>query len=98
MRVRVIKSPDRTKKFRAILEDGRTVNFGASGYSDYTKHKDPKRMRSYIARHGAQNQNWTIRGIATPGFWSRWYLWSHPTIEGARKHMTKKFGLLFNSD
>ncbi len=54
MRVRIIRSPDSKKKFRAILEDGRTVDFGASGYSDYTKHKNPSRMRSYVLRHGGQ--------------------------------------------
>jgi hypothetical protein len=54
MRVRIIRSPNTTKKFRAILEDGRTVDFGASGYSDYTKHKNPSRMRSYVLRHGGQ--------------------------------------------
>jgi hypothetical protein len=54
MRVKIIRSPDKKKKFRAILEDGRTVDFGASGYSDYTKHKNPSRMRSYVLRHGGQ--------------------------------------------
>jgi len=43
MRVKVIRSPNPRKKFRAILEDGRTVDFGARGYSDYTKHKNPSR-------------------------------------------------------
>jgi hypothetical protein len=54
MRVKVIRSPNPRKKFRAILEDGRTVDFGARGYSDYTKHKNPSRMRSYVLRHGGQ--------------------------------------------
>jgi hypothetical protein len=54
MRVKIIRSPDKKKKFRAILEDGRTVDFGASGYSDYTKHKNPSRMRSYVLRHGGR--------------------------------------------
>lgn len=60
MRVKVIRSPDRKKKFRAILEDGRTVDFGASGYSDYTKHKTPSRMRSYVLRHGGRVPKRTI--------------------------------------
>jgi len=34
MRVRIIRSPDSKKKFRAILEDNKTVDFGARGYSD----------------------------------------------------------------
>ena len=60
MRVKIVRSPDRKKKFRAILEDGRTVDFGASGYSDYTKHKNPSRMRSYVLRHGGRVSKRTI--------------------------------------
>ena len=52
--VKIIKSPNSKKKFRAILQDGRTVDFGSSGYSDYTKHKEPSRMRSYVRRHGGR--------------------------------------------
>ena len=32
MRVRIVRSPNSKKKFRAILEDGKTVDFGAKGY------------------------------------------------------------------
>lgn len=60
MQVRIVRSPNRKKKFRAILEDGRTVDFGASGYSDYTKHKTPSRMRSYVLRHGGRVPRRTI--------------------------------------
>ena len=60
MRVKVIRSPNPKKKLRAILEDGRTVDFGARGYSDYTKHKNPSRMRSYVLRHGGQIPKSTI--------------------------------------
>ena len=35
MRVKIVRSPDPKKKFRAILESGKTVDFGARGYSDY---------------------------------------------------------------
>ena len=54
MNVKIVRSPDRKKKFRAIIGDGRTVDFGDSGYSDYTKHKTPSRMRSYVRRHGGR--------------------------------------------
>jgi hypothetical protein len=60
MQVKIVRSPNRKKKFRAILEDGRTVDFGASGYSDYTKHKTPSRMRSYVLRHGGRVPRRTI--------------------------------------
>jgi|TARA_R110000851_G_scaffold331363_2_gene505397 hypothetical protein len=60
MRVKVTRSPNPKKKFRATIEDGRTVDFGASGYSDYTKHKNPSRMRSYVLRHGGRVPKRTI--------------------------------------
>lgn len=41
MFVKIRRSPNPRKKFRVILEDGRTVDFGARGYSDYTKHRVP---------------------------------------------------------
>jgi len=120
MRVKIIRSPNQKKKFRTILEDGRTVDFGASGYSDYTIHKNPLRMRSYVLRHGGRvskhkiaesdpkkiqdmmlnvtysdKENWNISGIDGAGFWSRWYLWSYPTVVDVKKLMSKKFGLIF---
>ncbi len=51
-RVHLKKSPRLDKKFRVTFENGRFVDFGARGYSDYTIHKDPVRMRSYVTRHG----------------------------------------------
>lgn len=51
-RVHLKKSPRIDKKFRVTFENGRFVDFGARGYSDYTIHKDPMRMRSYVMRHG----------------------------------------------
>ena len=121
MRVKIVRSPDPKKKFRAILEDGKTVDFGARGYSDYTKHKTPSRMRSYVLRHGGQipkriiaerdprkiqnmmlsvdksdKENWKMSGINSAGFWSRWYLWSFPSLGGVEKFMSKKFGITFH--
>lgn len=120
MHVKIVRSPDRKKKFRAILGDGRTVDFGASGYSDYTKHKNPSRMRSYVLRHGGQipkrivaerqpamihrmmrdidksdKEDWKLSGIGGAGFWSRWYLWSQPTIPEVQRFMAKRFGIKF---
>ena len=52
MRVHLKKSPRFDKKFRVTFENGRTVDFGTKGYSDYTKHGNPIRMRAYVSRHG----------------------------------------------
>jgi hypothetical protein len=122
MRVKLIKSPNPKKKYRAIFEDGDTVDFGGKGYSDFTLHKNPLRMRSYLIRHGASPyisaslkkeknpkrvlngllnvsnshlENWKPSGIKTAGFWSRWLIWSVPSMNGAKKLMTQKFNIKF---
>jgi hypothetical protein len=78
------------KKYQVVLANGKTVKFGARGYSDYTVHKDPKRMQRYLTRHRSR-ENWN--DPKTPGFWSRWLLWSSPTLTGAKSIIKKKFGL-----
>ena len=120
MKVRLQKSPLFNKKYRVTFENGRVVDFGAKGYSDYTKHGNPLRMRSYVTRHGgyvphmvqkqtdpklvhlnmldvvkSDKENWSKTGFYTAGIWSRWLLWSHPELEGAKKIITKKYGLSF---
>ena len=51
---KIIKSRNKTKKLCVITPNKKIINFGAKGYSDYTKHKNPKRMRLYIGRHGGK--------------------------------------------
>lgn len=71
---------------------GKTIHFGAKGYSDYTIHKDPERKQRYIDRHQS-NENWTKSGIDTAGFWSRWLLWGEPTLGQSIKKIENKFGV-----
>lgn len=70
----------------------KTVHFGAKGYSDYTIHKDPERKKRYIDRHKS-NEDWSIKGINTAGFWSRWLLWNEPTLKESIKSTEDKFGI-----
>ncbi len=120
MQVILQKNPGNLKKWRVILPTGKKVDFGLKGYSDYTIHKNPLRMRSYVMRHSgvpsskiknsinekfvqekmlnvktSTKENWSKNGIETPGFWSRWLLWSHPTIPNAKRHISKKFNVKF---
>ena len=83
------KSSNPEKKYDAIVNN-KKVSFGASGYSDYTIHKDDKRRESYIARHGA-TQSWT--DINKPQTWARYLLWEEKTIPKAVKKMEKKFNI-----
>ena len=85
------KAKDKGKKFTIHSPDGSSISFGAEGFSDYTEHKNKKRMESYIARHGSGREDWT--DPYTAGFWSRWLLWSEPSFEDAVKLIKRKFGI-----
>ena len=96
MKVLLRNSPKSEKKYRVTFEDGKSVDFGGKGYSDFTIHKDPERMRRYLARHSRMGETWNKTGIHTAGFWSRWLLWSRPSMPEAKKYMTKRFGIRFS--
>ena len=85
------------KKFRVDIVDTsrqtqRTVHFGASGYSDYTIHKDPARMERYTQRHRAR-ENWRKTGLYTAGFWSKWILWNKPSLAASIRDTAQRFGI-----
>ena len=119
-KVRLSKSPNKAKKYRVTFEDGDHVDFGGLGYSDFTKHKNPFRMREYVRRHGGKipksimsdedpnsvlermlsvdsstKEKWGKLGVKTAGFWSRWLLWSVPTLRDAKKLITRKYHVHF---
>ena len=96
MEVKLIKSPKPEKKWRVVFKnDGKHVDFGQKGYSDYTIHKDPARMKRYLTRHSGMGESWgRVKGLRTAGFWSRWLLWSKPSLAEAKKFVAKKFSLL----
>jgi hypothetical protein len=92
--VSIIKLHDDTKKYRATfkLDDGtiKKVKFGASGYSDYTIHRDNERKKRYLARH-KKRENWN--NPITPGALSRWILWNKPTLNASVVDFRERFNL-----
>jgi hypothetical protein len=84
-------STNKNKKWK-IETDTKTVHFGASGYEDYTIHKDEDRMKRYISRH-KNNENWGKSGIGTAGFWSRWLLWNKSSLSASIKDTEKRFNI-----
>ena len=92
MDVIYLAKSDRSGKKYMVDVDGKVVHFGADGYEDYTKHKDPERKKRYITRHKA-NENWNKSGIKTAGFWSRWLLWGEPTLSASIKAIENKFNV-----
>jgi hypothetical protein len=91
MSVQLSKSKNAIHKFMAVFPNGKVVRFGRKGYSDYTIHKDKARMGRYMMRH-KKRENWTRAGKYTAGFWSRWLLWSRPSLPAAIKQTEKVLG------
>ena len=77
--VEVIDSPRAGKKWRAVFnKDGRMIHtdFGASGYEDYTTHKDVARRESYLSRH---KKDLDTEDPTRAGFLSYYILWGPST-------------------
>ena len=89
--VRLRRATNGIHKFMAIFPDGKVVRFGRKGYSDFTIHKDRERMKRYLTRHRSR-ENWTRAGARTAGFWSRWILWSEPSLQAALRKTQKVLG------
>jgi hypothetical protein len=85
------KSTKQASKYMVLI-NGKTIHFGAAGYSDYTINKDPERRSRYISRH-QKKENWTSSGIMTAGFWSRYLLWEKTTITEAIKYIELNFNV-----
>ena len=90
MNIEISKSNRNDKKFKAVIDDKKTVHFGAKGYSDYTKHKDPERKERCIDRH-KQREDWGKSGVDSAGFYSKHVLWNKPTLQSSVNDLNKKF-------
>lgn len=104
--IQLIASPRSEKKWRAKV-NGKSVDFGQKGASDYTLHKDSNRKDSYLSRHAgnsddgyltSRREDWTITGLKTAGFWSRWLTWNLPTIEESIADIERRFDVSINFD
>ena len=87
MNIIIKPSSNRLKKFDAIIDDKKKISFGASGMSDYTKHKDKDRKNRYLERHKKDNYNNPLY----PSFYSTNLLWNKPTLNESIKDTNRRF-------
>ena len=88
--VKIVKSPKKEKKYRAYFSNGKHTDFGAAGYSDFIKHKDPARKERYIKRHRSR-ENW--KDPTTAGALSLYILWNKPTFRASVADYKRRFKL-----
>ena len=66
------RSKNPKKKYDAVIDGDKIISFGASGYSDYTLHKDPTRKENYIKRHS--NEDWSRANVLSAAWLSRFIM------------------------
>lgn len=86
--MKIVPSNRKEKKFMAIFDDGKKVHFGATGYSDFTLHRDSARKQRYIARH-SKREDWN--NPRTAGALSRWVLWNKPSLKASIEDYYRRF-------
>ena len=75
------------KKYTAVIDNKKSINFGQKGASDYTKHKDKERKERYLQRHKNDNYN----NYLYPSFYSTNLLWNKPTITESVKDTNERY-------
>ena len=76
-----------SKKFYVILNNGKRLYFGATGYEHYTEgHLNERRKWGYFSRH-RKNEDFSDENTA--GYWSMWFLWMYPSYKEAYKNIQK---------
>jgi len=76
------------KKYKAVIDNQKTIHFGSKGASDFTLHQNENRKQSYINRH-RKNEDWTDPNTA--GFYAKNILWNKPTIQASIKDTNQRF-------
>lgn len=88
--LKIIKSPNPKKKWRAIF-DTKHTDFGDSSAEDYTQHKDESRRAAYRSRHKKDLQT---NDPTRAGFLSYYILWGDSTdFQTNVRSYRQRFGL-----
>jgi len=87
IKLRKAKKP--SYKYTVVI-DGKEINFGADGFTDFTLSGDEEKKRLYLARHKSR-ENWTKGGLKTAGFWARWLLWNKPSVKQSIQDIENRF-------
>jgi hypothetical protein len=89
--MKLVRSPNPDKKWRAIFDDGTTTDFGSAGMTDYTLSKDKLRRENYLSRHRSR-ENWNDPKSA--GALARHLLWGDSTsLQTNLTTFKRRFGL-----
>jgi len=87
--LKITKSPNKKKKWRAHFDSGKHTDFGSAGMEDYTQHHDKERRRRYLIRH---EKDLLTKDPTRAGFLSFYILWGpHTDFKKNVLHYKHKF-------
>ena len=89
MNVIIKKSDNQNKKNMAVIDNKKTIHFGAKMYEDYTLHKNDTRKKSYLSRHKHDN----FYDPLYPSFYATNLLWNKPTLKESIKNTNDKINV-----
>ena len=87
-------SPNKSKKYRVFLSNGRHYDFGSKTSQTYLDHNDEKKRFAYIARHYANPTEKELIDTLTPSpsLFSMTLLWGYyPDLERNIDYLNKQF-------
>ena len=86
--ITISKSTRKGKKYEAT-DGSKTVHFGDSNYSDFTKHGDEERKKRYLQRHS--NEDHSISNALSPAFLAKNILWNKRTVQASVQDLNKRY-------
>lgn len=97
MALKIKKSTNPKKKLMLVGEkkDGSKItrHFGAAGYTDRTRIKNPEERRKRTAAYKSRHKNDNLSDPYSAGALSYYVLWGADTIAGGIAKYNKRFGL-----
>ena len=99
--IKIVESPKLNKRFRVIMSNGDTYDFGDTGENTYIDHGDQKRRQRYWLRHyhNIQENHLITNLIPSPSLFSALILWGKSTslrenINELNHRLEEKYGWL----
>ena len=87
MQIEISPSTRQDKKFRAVIDDQKTIHFGSKSASDFMLNKDKTRKERYERRH-KRREDWT--DPKTAGFYAKNTLRNKLTIQASIKDTNQR--------
>lgn len=92
MITKLVKSTKKGKKFRAILSDGKEIDFGSDVSNTYTEGASKQKRDNYFKRHLANpvEKSHVENLIMSPALLSAYILWNTTDIDKNIKILNEK--------